>query len=123
MTSSVRSPLLQAERVGDVLLVQFATHDVLDVHTVNLLGRQIAGLIEEGAHKVLLSFRGVRRLSSLMAGKLVGLHRKMVAAGGELALCDIDPDVFEVFEILRLPRLLKIYRSETDALARLQESK
>jgi stage II sporulation protein AA (anti-sigma F factor antagonist) len=120
MPATVPQPLLKLETVGDVLLVQFATHDVLDVHTIGLIGRQIAGLVEEGARKLLLNFRGVRRLSSLLAGKLVGLHRKMVAAGGELALCDIDPDVYEVFEILRLPRLLKIYATETEALARMQ---
>lgn len=120
MTSTVRSRLLRAEPIGDVLLVQFASTEILEVHDIALIGRQLAELIENGHRKVLLSFRGVDRLSSLLAGKLVGLHRKMAAAGGQFVLCSIDPELYEIFDILRLPRLLKIHRTESVALERLQ---
>jgi anti-anti-sigma regulatory factor len=44
------------------------------------------------------------------------LNKKVQAAGGRLAVCNLSPDLRETFEITRLSEYLDIYADEQDAL-------
>ncbi len=75
-------------------------------------------LIEvENRDKLLLNFSDVDFLSSAALGKLITLDKKMKAHGGALKLCNIRPEIFEVFSITRLNRLFDIKDDEADGLA------
>jgi anti-sigma B factor antagonist len=47
---------------------------------------------------------------------LVTLNKKIKAAGGKLVLCNIDPQIREVFEITKLDKLFVIRGEEQEAL-------
>ena len=49
-------------------------------------------------------------------GKLIALHKKLQAVGGRLILCNIDAEIFEVFEITRLDKFFNIQKEEQTAL-------
>ena len=55
-------------------------------------------------------------LSSAALAKLITLNKKLQAAGGKLILCNIDPQIREVFEITRLNKLFTIHDEEQAAL-------
>ena len=55
-------------------------------------------------------------LSSAALGKLITLNRKLQSAGGKLVLCNIDPQIYEVFEITKLNKLFNIQKEEQAAL-------
>jgi anti-sigma B factor antagonist len=69
-----------------------------------------------GKKKLLLNFANVEYLSSAALGKLMTLNKKVKAAGGELRLANIKPEIKEVFSITKLDKMLKIFNSEQDAL-------
>jgi anti-sigma B factor antagonist len=48
---------------------------------------------------------------------LITLDKKAKARGGSLKLCNIRPEIYEVFAITRLNRLFDIRDDEADALA------
>jgi anti-anti-sigma factor len=50
----------------------------------------------------------VRWLTSEQIGGLVGLHQRLRAQGGHLILGQVNPFVYEVFDRMRLTRLLDI---------------
>ena len=45
------------------------------------------------------------------------LNKKMKAKGGTVRMCNIRPDILEVFAITRLDRLFDIKKDEEEALA------
>ena len=49
-----------------------------------------------------------------MLGKLVSLHKKTQAAGGQLTLCNLDPDIYEAFESSRLDKFFAIEPANPD---------
>jgi anti-anti-sigma regulatory factor len=49
-------------------------------------------------------------------GKLVGLHKRVRAAGGELTLLNVAGVVYEVFEVTRLHQFLDVRRGPDDCL-------
>ena len=85
---------------------------------IQIIGEQnLFGLVdEEGWRKILLNFGNVEYLSSAALGKLITLNKKLQAVGGKLILCNIDPQIFEVFEITKLDKFFKIVKEEQAAL-------
>jgi anti-sigma B factor antagonist len=117
MTSQPRRRRLEVEDIGDVTVVNFTDRKILDEQNIQLIGEQLFSLVDEsGRKKILLNFGNVEYLSSAALGKLITLNKKLQAAGGKLILCNIDPQIYEVFEITKLNKLFNIKAEEQAAL-------
>ena len=53
----------------------------------------------------------------MMLGKLVMIQKKMNAKGGKLKLCDLAPEVQEVFAATKLNQIFDILESEGEGVA------
>ena len=117
MSSQPRRRRLEVEDIGDVTVINFVDRKILDEQNIQIIGEQLFGLVDQdGRRKLLLNFGNVEYLSSAALGKLITLNKKLQQAGGRLVLCNIDPQIHEVFEITKLDKFFKIYRSEQTAL-------
>src|SRR5215475_29688 len=117
MSSPARRRRLEVEPIGDVTVVNFVDRKILDEQNIQVIGEQLFSLVdEEGARKVLLNFSNVEYLSSAALGKLITLNKKLQGVGGRLILCNIHPQIYEVFEITRLNKLLNIRKDEQEGL-------
>jgi anti-sigma B factor antagonist len=120
MISQPRRRRLEVEDIGDVTVVKFIDKKILDEQNIQIIGEQLFGLVEEsGRRKILLNFDNVDYLSSAALGKLVTMHKKVMAVGGKLVLCSISPNIFEVFKITKLNQVFKIFPNEEEALQNL----
>jgi anti-sigma B factor antagonist len=114
-------PLLELEQVGAVTIARLTQSDLLDDKTINTLGSQLMHLVEEMDRRlIVLDFSNVQRVASAMLGKIISLHKKLLAVGGRLVLCKVDPRLHEAFETLQLHRLFRIFKEEQEALQSLQ---
>jgi anti-sigma B factor antagonist len=117
MSSQPRRRRLEVEHIGDVTVVNFVDRKILDEQNIQVIGDQLFGLVEqEGLRKLLLNFGNVEYLSSAALGKLITLNKKLQAVGGRLILCNIDPQIHEVFEITKLDKFFNIQKEEQAAL-------
>lgn len=108
---------LEVEDIGDVTVVSFRDRKILDEQNIQLIGEQLFGLVDEGQrHKILLNFSNVEYLSSAALGKLITLNKKLQNVKGRLILCNIDPQIYEVFEITKLNKVFNIQKEEQVAL-------
>src|SRR5438874_9821999 len=98
---------LEVEHTRDVTVVNFVDRKILDEQNIQIIGEQLFGLVDQN-QKILLNFSNVEYLSSAALGKLIALNKKVKAADGRLILCNIDPNIYEVFELTRLDQILKI---------------
>lgn len=90
----------------------------LDDETIRLLGDLLVSLVaDEGRRRLVVNLAGIDRLDSLLLGKLVQLHKRALAVGGRVVLCQLSPRLYETFQILQLTNFLRIYASEADAVA------
>jgi len=109
---------LDVNEVGDVTVVRFRDHKIVEDINIQQLGQEMFRLIEvDSRDKLLLNFSSVDFLSSAALGKLITLDKKMKAHGGALKLSNIRPEIYEVFAITKLNRLFDIKNDEADALA------
>ena len=117
MSSQPRRRRLEAEEIGDVTVVSFMDRKILDEPNIQIIGEQLFSLVDDsGRKKLLLNFGNVEYMSSAALGKLITLDRKLKAAGGRLVLCNIDPQIREVFEITKLDTVFIIREDEQEAL-------
>jgi anti-sigma B factor antagonist len=117
MSSQPRRRRLEVEDIGDVTVVNFIDRKILDEQNIQLIGEQLFSLVDEvGRRKLLLNFGNVEYLSSAALGKLITLNKKLQGVGGKLILCNIDPQIYEVFEITKLDRFFTIQKEEQAAL-------
>src|SRR5690348_1536882 len=116
-TSQPRRRRLEVEENGDVTIVQFIDRKILDEQNIQKIGEDLFSLVDElGRRKVLLNFSNVEYLSSAALGKFITLNKKVGKAGGQLILCNIAPQIHEVFEITKLDKLFNIQKEEQAAL-------
>lgn len=109
---------IQVAEVGDVAVVRFQDRKILDAANIQELGEELFALVEqEKRGKLLLNFSDVQFLSSAALNKIIVLDRKVKAAGGQLKLCSLVPEIEEVFVITRLNQLFDIRETEKDALS------
>ena len=117
MSSQPRRRRLEVEDYGDITVVNFIDRKILDEQNIQKIGEDLFSLVDElGRKKILLNFSNVEYLSSAALGKFITLNKKVQQAGGKLVMCNINPDILEVFEITRLDRLFNIQRDEQTAL-------
>ncbi len=98
-------------------VVRFTQRDRLDEETGYTLGKYLYSLVEANdLPQLVINLGLVDYLDSLIIGKLFTLQKKVKAAGGRLVLCRVNPQLQELFDLVRLPLLIPIYADEEDAL-------
>jgi anti-sigma B factor antagonist len=117
MSSPPRRRRLEVEDIGDVTVVNFKDRKILDEQNINIIGEQLFSLVDEaGRRKILLNFGNVEYLSSAALSKLIILNKKIQSVKGRLVLCNILPDIQEVFKITHLDKMFTIHNEEQAAL-------
>lgn len=102
----------KVERGGDFVIMTLL--GAADRTEMNMIAKELAGFPGfAGPHHLLLNFTNLTYINSDELGTLIGLHKKMKAAGGCLTLFNVSELIKEVFEITRLDGLLNICRQET----------
>ena len=112
---------IDASKVGEVTVVRFIDKKILDEASIQELGAELFGLVEQLNRKsILLNFADVEFLSSAALGKLITLDRKVKTAKGRLKMSNIRPEILEVFQITKLNKVFDIRGDEAEAIAAFQ---
>jgi anti-anti-sigma factor len=117
MISRLDQRYLQVEQIGSVTVITFNRSEFLDETTIRLIGEQLSHLASKSDRpRLVLNVAAVKKLSTMMLGHFVTLHKKARAAGGHMVLCRLDPQLHEAFHMLRIGQLIPIYAEEQEAL-------
>lgn len=117
-TQPPRKPRITVADVGDIAVVQFVDKKILDEQNIQMIGDDLFRLVDElGRRKVLLNFGNVQYMSSAALGKLIRLHQRLHSIGGKLVLCGISKDLYDVFAITKLDKMLSIVKDEQAGLS------
>jgi anti-sigma B factor antagonist len=87
----------------------------LDAGNVDDFKQSIAPTLEE-AKKMVLDFKKVQFVDSSGCGAILSCLKHLTQAGGDLALCEVNPPVRTVFELIRLHRICHIVNTREDAV-------
>lgn len=109
---------LRVRKENGITFVEFVDRNILDEANIQQIGEEILSLIDaDTAPRFVISFSNVDHLSSAALGTLITIHNKMKGRKGQLRLCNIDPQIYEVFVITKLNKLFEIHESIDKAVA------
>jgi anti-anti-sigma factor len=115
MSSSDASPLVVTQ-TKSVTVVRLDQPLILTGSRAQAVADHLDQLAGAGQGKLVFNCANVLCLTSLLIGRLTELCKRFNAAGGSLALCDLQPDVREILELVGLTKFLRIYPTEQEAL-------
>ncbi|QDU80639.1 Putative anti-sigma factor antagonist BtrV [Polystyrenella longa] len=108
---------IDIDEFGDITIAKFIDNKILDETNIQIIGNQLFALVEQdGRKKIILDFSSVEYLSSAALGKLITMEKKVKAAQGNLRLCSIRPEIYEVFAITKLNQVFTICDDSDEAL-------
>jgi anti-anti-sigma factor len=111
-------PSLQVHRQPGRTILSLAGCDALNEYNSPLLGQQLCQLPEVSTGEcLLLDLGSIRYVSSTGLEALVGLNRRIRAAGGRLLLAHLAPAVREVLAVTRLDSVLNVLPDQGSAPA------
>ncbi|MCX7709770.1 MAG: STAS domain-containing protein [Clostridia bacterium] len=65
---------------------------------------------------VIINMDGIIYMNSTGLGIIIDTYKKFKEANGRLVLCNLLPDIMNLFEVTRLNRFIEIYSNESEAL-------
>lgn len=100
----------------NLFVVQFIDRNILDEANIQQIRDELLRLIHSvKSPSLIIRFRNVDHLSSAALGVLYMIKREMNAVNGRLVLCEIDPQIYEVFRITKTDKYMTIVPSLADA--------
>ncbi len=106
----------------DVLLAYFQDVRIIDESRINGLGQELMELINNSSNeKIILNFQNVSFMSSAMIGKLVLFGKQCKTAKIALRMCNINDNVEEVFNLMKLGKVFAIDKSEDVSLKKIDK--
>jgi anti-sigma B factor antagonist len=109
---------IQSSSHGEVTLL--ALSGEIDLHTSPKLREALQGLLKEKTARLLVDLAEVSYMDSSALATLIEYLRDSSSYAGKLALCNLQPRVKVVFELVRLNELFRIFPTREEALAELQ---
>jgi len=105
---------LSAEKIGDVLVVLPSGQ----INSANAAGIEadLMAHVEKGQNKIILDLARLDYISSAGLRVVLMLAKRLKQAGGALLLCNIQPDVREVFDISGFLAILPVHDTRESAL-------
>ena len=87
----------------------------IDSETYTLFEKQVEVIYEKRAFNVLLNMAGVNYISSAGLGAVFNMMKRLKESGGELLLCNLQPQIKKVFEIIKALPTTSIFASIQEA--------
>ncbi len=110
-------PRISVEYRDNATVVSFTDEKILEEQDIKALRDSIMSVIEPAKRiKLILDFGNVRFLSSAVLGLLIRLSKRIYEKDGQLRLCNINPNIFEIFKITRLTTTFDIHKDIESAV-------
>ena len=108
----------QAEKA---VVVSFSEKLIYDVSTVEEVEAKMCSLLEDKPQNMVINFAGVDFMVTRVINILLMALKQIRTTGGEVYLAGMNDNIRRVFDIMRLNVVFKIFESEEEALAALED--
>jgi anti-anti-sigma regulatory factor len=122
MTPLSHPGLLDVSQTDEIVVLRFLGRSLLDPLDLEAVHPLVAEQLQRPQPRLLLDFAHVESAASAMISKLFLLHRRIEAAGGTLAFCQVGPFLGQIFTLCQLPPTIRSYPDVSSAVAALRDS-
>jgi anti-anti-sigma factor len=115
--------VIKHETKDDVRLIVIETVRLVDEAAIEQCKREIVEVLDKTEESnVLLHFGRVTFMSSAALGMLIRVHKKCKEYNVALKLCNISPDIRQVFKITSMDKIFEIFDDAAGAMDSFRKS-
>ena len=89
---------------------------MLDTQTSSMALPEILGALDQSAMGLLMDLTALKFISSAGISVLLNVHKKAQEGGKRVGLYRMQPQVYKVFKIAQMDKVLSFFEEEEDAL-------
>jgi len=104
---------------GEVNIIEL--NGYLDAHTAQHLEQAISELISKNKYKVVVNFEKLKYISSAGLGVFMAFIETMRTNNGDIKLAAMQPNVYNIFDLLGFPLLYEIFSTENEAVTKFNQ--
>lgn len=104
-----------ADQSGEIMIVELGGH--VDQSNSYQLQKMFDNIIESGCFKVIVDFGQLFYMSSAGWGVFVGEIKRFRENGGDIKLANMNPEIYDVYQMLEFYHILDDYLTVEDAAA------
>ncbi len=93
----------------------------LDAHTASQLENSLKSLIDREKHNIIVNCDDLDYIASAGLGVFMAYIEDVRNLGGDIKLTNMNPKVYNVFDLLGFPTLYDILEDEEDAINKFQK--
>ena len=109
---------IRSSKRGRVVVVE-VFGDALDASNVQQFRTDVSRSVD-GQKEIVLDLAGVKFVDSSGIGALLSVLRKTNALSGDVKLCNLQPNVKSLFDLVRMTRLFETFESVDEAVESFQ---
>jgi anti-sigma B factor antagonist len=103
--------------IKDYVVVEFTNNKILDESVLEEIRNTLSRLVDAASvPKLLLDFVHVDHMTSAALGLLINVNKGVKDKNGQLRLCNIKPQIFEVFVTTKLNKVFRVLPSRAEAM-------
>jgi stage II sporulation protein AA (anti-sigma F factor antagonist) len=91
----------------------------LDDGTAPMLAEDALLCIQSGSRRMVLDCSNLTYITACGLRAILTVAREMKAADGSLAICELQPQVEEIFQVTGFDGLIPVYKDRTEAIVAL----
>lgn len=92
----------------------------LDAHTASQLENTLKNLISQNKHHIIVNCKELDYIASAGLGVFMAYIEDVRSLGGDIKLSNMNPKVYNVFDLLGFPTLYDIEKKEEDAIQKFE---
>ena len=108
--------MLKTENIQDIIVVRFENVNRFNALIADPVKEQLKQLYEQPKTKLILNLEDIDFIDSTGFGVFLSIMKTANNSYGFFKICNIHPDVMELFKLLKLHNVFEIYNTLDDCV-------
>ncbi len=108
------------KKSGEIAIMAMLKEEIT-MYEIDKVKKEFSEVIEKESTNLLVNFKKLEFISSLVLAALVFVYKKVKDKNGKLKFCELKGKVKEIFETTDLDKVFEIYSTEGAAIAKFTE--
>ena len=108
--------MLKTEKINNVIVVKFNDIDRFNALIVEPVKEQLKSFFNKPDTRLALNLEGIRFIDSSGFGVFLSIMKTANNNHGQFKICNIRPEVMELFKLLQLHNVFDLYESQDECI-------
>lgn len=113
--------MITVDKKGDILIAKFTSEDRFNALITEPVKEMLLSYYATPKTKLVIDLEGIKFIDSSGFGVFLSLMKAANNSNGEFKICNLKPDVMELFKVLQLHNVFDIYNNIDECISSFKE--